>query len=126
MGSYRTFVKINYLLIELIRQFYSEIRSFRITNSDGTFGFSDYSNENILKKDLRHPVFDITVKAHKKSPYSRISQNEMAKELFRIGFFNPQHGIEALSALEIMDFEGKASVEAKIRENVKSLRSEQL
>ena len=124
MGSYRAFVKINYLCIELIRQFYTELRSFRITKSDGTFGFADYNNEKLSRKNTRRPVFDISVKAHRKSPYSRISQNEMAKELFRIGFFNPEHGIEALSALELMDFEGKSSIEAKIRENIQHLRGE--
>ena len=44
------------------------------------------------------------------------SQNELAKELFNIGFFNPQNAMQSLSALEIMDFDGKAAIEAKIRQ----------
>ena len=119
--TYRAFTSINYLCIELIRQFYTERRSFRISNVDGGYSFADYSNSNIRENNsqgssYRKPVFDISVKTQKKSPYSRLSQNEMAKELFRIGFFDPQNAFQALSALELMDFEGKNSIEVKIRE----------
>ncbi len=119
--TYRAYTAINYLCIELIRQFYTELRSFRISRLDGGYEFTDYSNRN-LRRDMkngaifRKPVFDIAVKTQKKSPYSRLAQNELAKELFRIGFFDPRNTMQALSALEIMDFEGKGAIEAKIRE----------
>ena len=119
-ATYRAFTAINYLCIELIRQFYTEHRSFRVNNPDGSFEFTDYSNMNIGQSKSRKPVFDIAVKAQKKSPYSRLSQNEMAKELFRIGFFAPENAAQSLCALEIMDFEGKNAVEAKIRELAQS------
>ena len=120
-ATYRAYTAINYLCIELIRQFYTEIRSFRINKIDGGYEFSDYSNKNLLEHKTadnlyRKPVFDIAVKTQKKSPYSRLAQNELAKELFRIGFFDPNNTAQALSALEIMDFEGKHAIEAKIRE----------
>lgn len=35
------------------------------------------------------PVFDITVSAAKKSTFSRLSQNETAKECYQLGFFAP-------------------------------------
>ncbi len=120
--TYRSFTAINYLCIELIRQFYTEIRSFRVNSIDGGYEFADYSNVNIILKTsqgtrMRKPVFDIAVKAQKKSPYNRLSQNEMAKELFSIGFFAPENSEQALNALELMDFEGKSAVEAHLREN---------
>ena len=128
--TYRAFTMINYLCIELIRQFYGEIRSFRINGIDGGYGFTDYNNALLIEqgKSMRRPIFDISVKAHKKSPYSRLAQNEMAKELFRLGFFEPRNSFAALSALEIMDFEGKSAIEAKIRElasTVKEMRGEE-
>ena len=127
--TYRAFTEINYLCIELIRQFYTERRSFRVKNSDGGYSFTDYSNDKIAtgKTDcsyVRKPVFDIAVKAQKKSPYSRMSQNELAKELFKLGFFIPENAVQALGALEIMDFEGKNAIEAKIRENASSMERE--
>ncbi len=121
-SSYRAFVKINYFCIELIRQFYSEIRSFRVTGPDGTYDFEDYDNRNIRNDKNNKTVFDIKVKAQKKSPYSRLSQNELAKELFKIGFFNPENATQSLGALELMDFEGKSLVEAKIRESMGGMK----
>ncbi len=118
--TYRAFGAINYLCIELIRQFYTELRSFRIDKADGNYEFGDYSNENLIPRDSdgvqRKSIFDIAVKTQKKSPYSRLAQNELAKELFKIGFFDPRNTAQALSALEIMDFDGKNAIEAKIRE----------
>ena len=120
-STYRAYTKINYLCIELIRQFYTERRSFRISTADGGYEFSDYSNEKLaVQKDenslYRKSIFDIAVKTQKKSPYTRLAQNELAKELFRLGFFNPENSVQSLAALEIMDFEGKRAIEEKIRE----------
>ncbi|MBQ8808472.1 MAG: hypothetical protein IJZ81_04130 [Clostridia bacterium] len=119
-ATYRAYTAINYLCIELIRQFYTELRSFRVSRIDGGYDFADYSNENLCVKrgecTYRKPVFDIAVKTQKKSPYSRLSQNELAKELFRIGFFDPRNALQSLGALEIMDFEGKNAIELRIRE----------
>ncbi|MBQ7834230.1 MAG: hypothetical protein IJ385_00445, partial [Ruminiclostridium sp.] len=119
--TYRAYTAINYLCIELIRQFYTELRSFRISTPDGGYEFSDYSNAGLKTEKgqnnlWRKPVFDIAVKTQKKSPYTRLAQNELAKELFRLGFFNPSNSVQALAALEIMDFEGKRAIEEKIRE----------
>lgn len=120
-ATYRAYTAINYLCIELIRQFYTELRSFRISTPDGGYEFSDYSNANLRTQKnagslYRKPVFDIAVKTQKKSPYTRLAQNELAKELFRLGFFNPQNAAQSLAALELMDFEGKRAIEEKIRE----------
>lgn len=52
------------------------------------------------------PVFDIVVSAEKKSTFSRLSQNETAKECYQLGFFAPANADAALAALEMMDFEG--------------------
>ena len=54
----------------------------------------------------RRPVFDIKIKAQRSNPFSRMEQNERAKELYNMGFFNPDRAQEALGALEMMDFEG--------------------
>ena len=116
-ASYRAHVAINSMCIELIRQFYDEVRSFRITGPTGSgYEFVDLNNAK-LKDQLvgmdsegnelyRRPVFDLKIKAQKKNPFSRMEQNERAKELYGMGFFNPQRAQEALAALEMMDFEG--------------------
>ena len=65
----------------------------------------------------REPVFDIVVSAAKKSTFSRLSQNETAKECYKLGFFDPANADAALAALEMMDFEGIEKVRQRVRQN---------
>lgn len=122
--SYRKFRDINYMMIELIRQFYTETRFFRITGENGVEQFVEYQNQNLNKstnelgiESIKRPVFDIKVTSQKASPFTKIAQNELAKELYQLGVFNPQNSDMALSMLNMMDFEGKDLVEQKISQN---------
>ena len=65
----------------------------------------------------RRPVFDLKIRAQKRNPFSVAETNERAKELYALGFFDPARAAQAAAALEMMDFEGKEAVLAKIREN---------
>lgn len=116
--SYRAHVKVSAMCIELMRQFYDEERAFRITGeTPGSYRFVEVSNKGLKDVPLdgaypgqqvlyRKPVFDIKISAQKKNPFSRMEQNERAKELYSLGFFNPERAQEAMGALEMMDFEG--------------------
>ena len=116
--SYRAHVKVSAMCIELMRQFYDEERAFRITGeTPGSYRFVEVSNKGLKDVPLdgaypgqqvlyRKPVFDIKISAQKKNPFSRMEQNERAKELYGLGFFNPERAQEAMGALEMMDFEG--------------------
>ena len=114
-----------YLVIELIRQFYSEPRSFRIDDTAGNYQFTEYSNKNINRVEQtetgeelrRRPVFDIKVVAEKQSPFSRAAQNETMKELYGLGLFAPQNAEPALVCLDGMEFEGKDSIRQQIQQN---------
>ncbi len=123
-GSYRAFTELNYLAIELIRQFYDEPRFFRIVGNNGNEQFISYDNKAIKIQSqgtgfasqltLRKPVFDIKVCAEKASPFTKISQNELALQLYSAGFFNPQFKEQSVICLGMMDFEGKEDIIAKI------------
>jgi hypothetical protein len=65
----------------------------------------------------RLPLFDIEVTAQKQSPYSKMSQNELALQFFGAGFFNPQLADQALACLDMMDFDRKHFVMQKIAQN---------
>ena len=67
--------------------------------------------------NLRHPLFDVEVSAEKQSPYSKMSNNELALQFYSAGFFNPQLADQALACLDMMDFNRKSFIENKIREN---------
>lgn len=124
--SYRAHVKVSAMCIELMRQFYDEERAFRITGeTPGSYRFVEVSNKGLKDVPLdgaypgqqvlyRKPVFDIKISAQKKNPFSRMEQNERAKELYGLGFFNPERAQEAMGALEMMDFEGIDKVRQRL------------
>ena len=70
-----------------------------------------------MEQTYRLPLFDIEVSVQKQSAYSKLSQNEMALQLYNAGFFNPQNADQALACLEIMDFDRKQFVIGKIQTN---------
>ncbi len=130
-ASYRAYVKMINLVIELIRQFYSNERTFRIVRPNEGEKFISYSNKNLVLSDSvapgglkltdkdgnslkRMPIFDISVKAQKTNPYSKLSQNETASNLYKMGIFNPQNSHQALLMLSMMDFDGKDEIISKI------------
>jgi len=120
-ASYRAYAQVAAMCVELIRQFYDETRAFRITGETGSgYQFVDLNNAALKDQPMgvdaegvplfRRPVFDLKIRAQKKNPFSRMEQNERAKELYGLGFFNPERAQECLGALEMMDFEGKDKV----------------
>ena len=70
---------------------------------------------------MRKPVFDIKVSAEKSSPFSKISQNELALQLYSAGIFKPEMRGQAVMALNMMDFEGKEQVLQRITSEVNPL-----
>lgn len=66
---------------------------------------------------MRLPLFDIEITAQKQSPYSKMSQNELALQFFNAGFFNPQIADQALACLDMMDFDRKDFIMQKISQN---------
>lgn len=133
-GSYRAYVKLDYLIIELIRQFYTQSRSFRILGpGEAGYNFLEYSNAKLQARQLsvdsagnplmRRPIFDIVLRAQKRNPFSQLSQNQLARDLYAAGFFDPRRAAQALAALELMDFEGKEQVARQIRQNLAKQQS---
>ena len=126
-SAYRAFAKECYLIIDLMRQFYDEERVFRIIGETGRSEFVHFSGVALRAQALpdvggvelgsREPIFDIVVSAEKKSTFSRLSQNETAKECYQLGFFAPRNADAALAALEMMDFEGIEKVRQRVRQN---------
>lgn len=123
-ASYRAYTQINTLCVELMRQFYDVSRSFRITGEGNEYQFVTFDNaglqdqvtglDTLGNEMYRRPVFDLKIKAQKKNPFSRMEQNERAKELYSLGFFAPENAQASLIALEMMDFEGIQTVRDKV------------
>ncbi len=123
--SYRAYGEVVELVIELIRQFYTLPRRFRILGRSGEQEFISYSNAALRPRSQgtlagvelgqRAPQFDIEVKARKSSGYSQLSQNELALQFFNLGFFDPRQAEQTLLCLEMMDFEGRDELMDRVR-----------
>jgi hypothetical protein len=126
-AAYRAFRKVCLMVIELIRQFYDLPRCFRIMGENGAARYVQYSNAGIspqfqgvemgVDMGYRVPMFDIEITTQKQSPYSKMSQNELALQFFGAGFFNPQMADQALACLDMMDFDRKQFIMQKIAQN---------
>ena len=110
-----------------MRQFYDESRVYRITGDSGQPEYVQFSGAMLQPQPVgmiggvelgsHEPVFDITVSAAKKSTFSRLSQNETAKECYQMGLFAPANADAALAVLDMMDFEGIEKVRERVQQN---------
>lgn len=133
-GSYRAFRNVVVLVIELIRQFYDTTHYFRILGDNGVVKYAPYTNAGLrpqpqgpelngepnemgVKVGYRAPLFDVSVKTSKSSPYSKTAQNDLALQFFNQGFFNPQLTDQTLMCLNMMQFDGKEELLQKISQN---------
>lgn len=126
-AAYRAYASIVKMAIERIRQFYDEPRSFRIVGPNNEIQFKDFDNTMMqpqgggvefgVELKGRLPIFDIKVRPQKSSPFSKIAQNELAKELYGLGVFNPELADQAYPCVDMMDFEGKDEVLQRIQQN---------
>lgn len=123
--SYGTFEELISIVIELMRQFYDDGRTFRITGESGLTEFVDYTNDGLNPPDRiiddeiysRKPVFDLDIIASKATLFTKVAHNEFIKELFAMGLFNPQLADQALVVLDMMMFDGKEDLLPKIAKN---------
>lgn len=127
-NSYEVYSDMCSMIIELMRQFYTIERVYRITQPNEEYAFetisakmlgNDGKNETMfgMATGGRKPYFDIKVDAQKASPFSRAAQNELALQLYSAGFFNPELCDQSAIAVEMMQFEGKDTIQQKITQN---------
>ena len=127
LTSYRAYRDVIYMVVELIRQFYTLPRQFRITGRMGVMRFITFSNHFMQPQhqgvlgdvDLgyRVPIYDIYVEPEKRTSYTRLAQNELALQLYGAGAFAPQMVDQALMLLNMMDFDGKDELMQQLAQN---------
>ena len=129
-AAYRAYRRMVLMIIELIRQFYDLPRTFRILGENGAQQYVMFSNAGMTAQPLgqtfgvpaleqmyRLPLFDVEVSAQRASPYSKLSQNEMALSFYSAGMFNPAMADQALICLDMMDFDRKDKIMQRIAQN---------
>jgi len=127
-NSYFVMNQIYKCVIELKRQFDKYPTSYRVDGANGETQFREFSGQDIAMQQqpmmpgetepmFRKPEFDVEVVAQKASAFSTAAANERAKELFQLGFFNPQLADQSMACLEMMSFDGIDAVKEKVSKN---------
>ena len=113
--GYEAFSDVVTLCIELIRQFYQMPRQFRLLGAMGTEEFVSYNSAALQPQPMddgvnisyRVPEFDLEIGAEQESPYRTAEHNQLAMQLFQMGFFREEAADQALRCLELMEFKNK-------------------
>ena len=113
--GYEAFSDVVTLCIELIRQFYSLPRQFRLLGVMGQEEFVSYDSRGLQPQAVddgvvsgyRVPEFDLEVSAQDENPYKTMEYNQLALQLFQMGFLRADMADQALRCLELMDFKNK-------------------
>ena len=127
-SSYRAFTLICNQIIELMRQFYSEPRMFRITGASSQKNdYATFDNSGLMPQPQgndfginlgdRMPIFDVNVVPQKKSAFTKMSENELAIQFYNLGFFAPNNADQSLACLDMMMFDGKDKITDRIKQN---------
>lgn len=113
-------------ILNLIRQFMALPQYYRIVGEENQIEYKAFDNTELLPREMQNengeiyyklPIFDIKVKAQRKSPFSTLEQNERIMSMFSCGMFNPDLAPQAIAAIEGMTFEGKEEMLVRIRKN---------
>lgn len=113
--GYEAFADVVTLIIELVRQFYTVPRQFRLL---GSGEFVSYDSAALQMQTLdegfgvhyRLPEFDLEIAAQEENPYRTMEHNQLALQLYQMGFFRADMADQALRCLELMDFKNKDAV----------------
>ena len=112
--SYRAYIKIISLIIELVAQFYESSRYFLIVGEPGESEYLGFSGRSLRECDGYRPHVDIEISASKKSPTEEKERNEFAFKLYDSGAFSHERIDETLAMLELMEFDGIGKLKATL------------
>ena len=104
--SYICFTEIAELVVELIREFYTEEKVFRVMGDDGRSVYKRVSHSDIFGSS-DSAVFDVSVSVEKNNPYSRATHNSLIMELAGAGLLNPENFVMNRFILSQLNFDGK-------------------
>lgn len=137
--SYDVFKSLIYMVIELMREFYTENKIYRITNEVGETEFTEFNNSMLINEkplrdsfgfvidtEYKRAEFDIDVIPQRENPFSKESNNQTMLSLWTSGFFLPQNFDVSLIVLQNMNFDGKEKIIQQIRELQRKQQIEQL
>lgn len=124
-ASYRAMDDLYKMCIELIREFYTMDRQFRIVGEDGMVSYVTYNNQRLTMRTqmdadgyftYRMPYIDVDTHVQRENAYTRMANNDLATQFYQMGIFEPMRAPQALAMLSMMDFTGKEKVVQQVKQ----------
>ena len=118
--GYDAFADVVTMVIELVRQFYGLPRQFRLLGKSGEFvsydnaGLQGRTERDAFGEHYRVPEFDLEIDAQEENPYQTMEHNQLALQLYQMGFFRADMAEQSLRCLTLMDFKNKDAVMSAI------------
>lgn len=136
--SFDAYKAIVIMVIDLMREFYTEERIYRVTNEIGRTDFAAFNNSLLMKQvetrdalgfitdvEYKRTEFDIDVIPQRENPFSKESNNQTILSLWQGGFFNPQNFEVSIIALQCMNFDGRDKLIGQIQELMQRQQQQQ-
>ncbi len=127
--TYDAYRELIIMVIELMREFYTEEKVYRITNEHGLPDYAVFSGDMLytertlrdslgfaIGKEYERSEFDISVIPQRMNVYKRETNNQTIVQLMQLGLFNPQNIEMSLIVLSAMNFDGKDMIVEKLTE----------
>lgn len=126
--SYDAYRQIIYMVIELMREFYTEEKVYRITDEEGNKTFERFS-QNMLYHDRiydslgfdisdgsRRAEFDVSVTPKRQNPITKEANNQMLMSLWQTGLLRPENLDIASIIIRELHFDGKERILSQIQD----------
>ncbi len=132
--SYDAFKNIVYMLIELMREFYSEKRVYRITDESGNKTYESFNSGMLYHKvydnlgfditdGAKRAEFDVAVTPKRQNPITKEANNQTIMALWQSGLLRPENLDIAEIVIKELHFDGKermlSSVQGLKEKNLK-------
>lgn len=133
--TYDSYKQLVYMVIELMRQFFTVPETYRITNENGKKDFISFCSDEMyteekdvlgLKSGVRRKAeYDIKVVPQKENPFTRETNNQTINALWTGGYFIPENMKLSIMALKCMHFDGKDQLIEMMQEYIDSQEKQQ-
>lgn len=133
--TYDSYRQLVYMVIELMRQFFTTPETYRITNENGKKEFIKFSNKEMYSNKVdafgsetgstRKAEYDVQVIPQKENPFTRETNNQTINALWTAGYFVPDNMKLSIMALKCMHFDGKDQLIEMMQEYIDDMEQQQ-
>lgn len=130
--SYDAYREICIMVIELMRECFTDEKIYRITGDDGKNEFIAFSGAKLYRKnalgfaDDTEPIqFDVSITPQRSNPYTKQGTNATMIQLWEAGAFNPQNLEASVMLIKNMQFDGKDKLLTELQSKLEEQKMQQ-